>query len=251
MLLSIQDVAKITGVTSRALRHYGDVGILSPTRTDHSGRRFYDEAALVRLQRILVMRELGLGIPAIREAIEQHTPDATALETHLGQLRREAKRIRALITAVETTLDALHTEGTLMAETMFDGFQHAQYESEVRERWGDQAWEDGNAWWSALDPADRQGFLDRHLALQDAYDAAIAAGLDADAPQVQSIAQRHVEWIAAGWQGRTPDAAAVRGLADMYVADPRFAKNYTRAHENGAEFVRDALHAYADRSMRG
>ena len=250
MLLPIQDVARRTGVTSRALRHYGDVGILPPTKTDGSGRRFYDEAALVRLQRILVMRELGMGIPAIREAIEAQTADPEALTAHLAQLQRESRRILTLMTAVEQTLDAIQTKGALMVDTMFDGFQHEQYESEVRERWGDQAWDDGNDWWSALDADDRQGFLERHRSLQDAYDAAIAQRLTADAPQVQLIAARHVEWIAAGWQGRSPDADAVKGLAEMYVADARFAKNYTREHEQGAEFVRDALCHYADRSMQ-
>lgn len=41
----------------------------------------------------------------------------------------------------------------------------------------------------------------------------------------------------------------VKGLADMYVADERFAANYNRASVTGPQFVRDALHRYADTSM--
>ena len=84
-----------------------------------------------------------------------------------------------------------------------------------------------------------------HQALQDDYDAALLAGESPTGALVQAIAARHAAWITAGWQGRRPDAAALRGLADMYVSDPRFAKNYTRVDPSGAEFVRDALHAYA------
>lgn len=134
-----------------------------------------------------------------------------------------------------------------MTEHMFEGFDHTQFEQEVRERWGDSAWAKSNDWWSRQSDAERVGFAKQHEALQDDYDAAIAAGLAASSPEVQDIAARHVAWIAIGWQGKQPTAEAVRGLADMYVADARFAKNYTRAHISGAEFVRDALHAYAER----
>ena len=58
---SIQEIAKIAGTTSRTLRHYDDIGLLKPTRTGHNGYRYYDAAALVQLQRILLLRQLGDG----------------------------------------------------------------------------------------------------------------------------------------------------------------------------------------------
>ncbi|GAA1504357.1 MerR family transcriptional regulator [Brevibacterium permense] len=56
---SIQEAARLTGTTSRALRHYDAIGVLPPTSSAASGYRCYDEAALVRLQRILLLKELG------------------------------------------------------------------------------------------------------------------------------------------------------------------------------------------------
>ena len=61
----IQDLAREAGTTSRTLRYYGEVGLLEPSRIGRNGYRYYDEVALVRLQRILHLRELGVGIPAI------------------------------------------------------------------------------------------------------------------------------------------------------------------------------------------
>ena len=61
---SIQDVVREAGVTSRALRHYDAIGLLRPSRVDAGGTRHYDLDALTRLQRILLLRELGLGLPA-------------------------------------------------------------------------------------------------------------------------------------------------------------------------------------------
>ena len=65
---SIQEIARLVGTTSRTLRHYDEIGLLPPARIAANGYRHYDEAALVRLQRILLLRELGLGLPAIAEA---------------------------------------------------------------------------------------------------------------------------------------------------------------------------------------
>ena len=60
---SIQEIAKLAGTTSRTLRHYDDLGLLPPTRIGGNGYRYYDEAALVRLQRIMLLRELGSDCP--------------------------------------------------------------------------------------------------------------------------------------------------------------------------------------------
>ncbi|MGH9217613.1 MAG: MerR family transcriptional regulator, partial [Acidimicrobiales bacterium] len=64
---SIQDLARAAGTTSRTLRHYGEVGLLEPSRVGSNGYRYYDQDSLVRLQRILLLRDLGLGLPAIAE----------------------------------------------------------------------------------------------------------------------------------------------------------------------------------------
>jgi len=46
----------------------------------------------------------------------------------------------------------------------------------------------------------------------------------------------------------TCDAPFLRGLADMWIEDARFATNYERIREGGAEFVRDAVHVFCDKN---
>lgn len=77
---SIQDVARLSGATSRTLRHYGDLGLLPPSRIGSNGYRFYDEVSLVRLQRILMLRALGLGLPAIGDVLAQQRGEGEALQ---------------------------------------------------------------------------------------------------------------------------------------------------------------------------
>ena len=67
---SIQETARLTGTTSRTLRHYDAIGLLSPSSRAAGGSRHYDEDALVRLQRILLLRELGLPLGRIAEVLE-------------------------------------------------------------------------------------------------------------------------------------------------------------------------------------
>ena len=68
---SIQDIARLAGTTSRTLRHYDDIGLLEPSRIGANGYRYYDQHALVRLQRILLLRDLGLGLPGDRRGARQ------------------------------------------------------------------------------------------------------------------------------------------------------------------------------------
>lgn len=104
MQWSIRDIARLSGTTSRTLRHYDDIGLLPPSSIGANGYRYYDEAALTRLQRILMLRELGLGLPAIAEVLAGQTDDARALVAHLHWLEQERERVQRQIASVTTTI---------------------------------------------------------------------------------------------------------------------------------------------------
>ena len=259
---SIQEIARLAGTTRRTLRHYDDIGLLAPSRIAANGYRHYDEAALVRLQRILLLRELGLGLPQIAEVLGDsagsaaQVAEASALQTHLELLRQEQQRIGRQIASVESTITALTEGKELMAENMFDGFDHTQYKEEVEERWGRQAYADGDRWWRGLSDDDRAAWKQRVADLNRDWIAAAESGIAPASAEAQDIARRHVEWLT-GVPG-TPAAAPggdvkgyVMGLGEMYVADPRFGANYATSDGGsaGAEFVRDALRVYAEANL--
>ncbi|MGX5697913.1 MerR family transcriptional regulator [Agromyces soli] len=249
---SIQEIARLAGTTSRTLRHYDDIGLLAPSRIAGNGYRHYDERALVRLQRILLLRELGLGLPAIAEVLEGEADEAHALRAHLGWLRQEQHRLARQIASVEKTIEALEGGERIMAQDMFDGFDHTKYQDEVEERWGKQAYADGDRWWRGLGEAGQQEWKARAAELTRDWIAAAESGVAPDSDEAQALAKRHVAWLT-GIPG-TPAAAPggdikayVTGLGEMYVADPRFGANY--GGRRGAEFVRDALRDYAEREL--
>ncbi|MCE7481099.1 MULTISPECIES: MerR family transcriptional regulator [Microbacterium] len=264
---SIQEIARHAGTTSRTLRHYDDIGLLTPSRIAHNGYRHYDQSALVRLQRILLLRALGLGLPQIAEALEASTDpstgsgtgaaaEASALETHLAYLREEQKRLARQIASVETTISTLKEGGPLMAENMFDGFDHTQYKDEVEDRWGKKAYADSDRWWRGLSKSERAEWQQLVSDLGRDWIAAAESGADPASDEAQLLAQRHVEWLTS--VPGTPASASgsdvkgyVTGLGEMYVADPRFGANYATADggTRGAEFVRDALRIYAEANL--
>lgn len=245
---SIQEVARLAGTTSRALRHYDEIGLLPPSRVGSNGYRYYDSDRLLRLQRILLLRELGLSLAGIAEVLAGESDDVTALRAHLAWLRQERARLARQIASVEATIANTQEGGTIMAAQMFDGFDHTKYKDEVEQRWGKQAYAQSDSWWRGLDSAGQQGFRDEAKSIGEGWAAARDAGLDFSNPAVVQLAARHVAWIKAGWGGRAPSAAQIIGLAEMYVADERFAANY--GGPEPAAYVRDALTTYARAHMQ-
>ncbi|MFT4258263.1 MerR family transcriptional regulator [Microbacterium sp.] len=242
---SIQQIARLAGTTSRTLRHYDELGVVPPSRIGSNGYRYYDEHALVRLQRVLLLRELGLALPQIADVLANEDDEASALTAHLSLLRQEQDRLARQIAAVEHTITALKGREELMAETMFDGFDHTQHKDEVERRWGKDAYARSDAWWRGMSDEERRNWTDRVEQLgRDWLAAAESADITADSPAAQELARRHIDWLRSvpGTPAAEPGGdlnAYVRGLAEMYVADERFAANYGGVE--GASFVRDAL----------
>ncbi|MFJ4656154.1 MerR family transcriptional regulator [Nocardia sp. NPDC088792] len=243
---SIQELAKAAGTTSRTLRHYGEIGLLPPVRIGSNGYRYYGQESLVRLQRILLLRELGLGLPAIAQVLDGQQDAAAALRTHLELLKQEQGRIARQIASVRTTLRKTEAGEQLMADEMFDGFDHTQYKDEVIDKWGKDAYEKSDRWWRSQSKAEQQAFMQTHRDIAADYGRAHAAGLPVDGDEVQAIVQRHYDWIGASPTGGPVTAQYFTGLGEMYVADPRFGQNYDKHGAGTAEYVRDAMKAYAD-----
>lgn len=250
---SIQDVARIAGTTSRTLRYYDGIGLLKPSRVGHNGYRYYDGAALLQLQRILLLRELGLGLPAIAEVFHRHADPLAALSRHLEWLGREQHRLALQAESVRQTIETVKAGGQLMAEKMFEGFDHTEYKEEVEQRWGQDAYATSDSWWRGMAATEKREWKSRAEDLGGDWTAAAGAGVAADGPEAKALAGRHVAWLKT--IPGTPAAESggdirgyVTGLADMYVQDPRFAANYGGLE--GARFVRAALLSFAEKYLQ-
>ncbi|GMA34550.1 MerR family transcriptional regulator [Demequina litorisediminis] len=245
--LDIAAVARLTGVTSRTLRHYDAIGLLAPSHTSPDGRRHYGQAELLRLQHILVLRELGTGLDTIAQIVEADDPTITLahLRDHLVGLTAERDRYARLASTVARTIDSLEKGTTMSHEEILDGF-HRQYEPEARERWGDDAVDRSNAQWKALGKDGQQRHLDTHREVVEALGAAIRVGFRPESDEVQAIVAQHHEWLSLFW---TPTAETYRGITQMYVDDERFRRNYDEIAPGAAVLLRDAADIWAGRHL--
>ena len=66
MEYSIQALSRLSGVTTRTLRWYDEIGLLKPSRVAESGNRYYGPAEVDRLQDILYYRALGVELARIK-----------------------------------------------------------------------------------------------------------------------------------------------------------------------------------------
>ncbi|MFB2580938.1 MerR family transcriptional regulator [Herbiconiux sp. P15] len=235
----IRDLARATGLTSRTLRHYEQIGLLLPSRVASNGYRFYGDAEISRLYRILSLRALELPLATIRLALDDQASLADAIETHLALLEERRDRTTQQIAVVRETLDTVRKGRSMSIEDVFAGFEQGQYETEVRTRWGDEAWERTAERRADMTDAQREADDKKSLDVNAALRAAAEDGEDPNGSCFQDLVGDHHRWVTAYWGGREPDREAYTGLSELYVVDPRFAATY--GGENNAEIIREAM----------
>ena len=247
MQWSIVEVARMSGVTARTLRHYDDVGLLKPAGIGDNGYRRYGQHELLRLQRILVLRALGLGLTEIAAVLAEQTDEVSALREHHGRLLAERDRLGRMAQTVERTIRELSEQegSTTMTidrpENLFEGFDAAQYEDEARQRWPEE-YASSKRFTDTLSPADTERMQKEMTAQMVRMAELRAAGTPVDAEAVQREMDDLHRSISRMW---TPNAEAFAGLGRMYVEDPRFTATYDRVSPGLAEYYRDAMAVYA------
>ncbi|MQM28041.1 MerR family transcriptional regulator [Glycomyces albidus] len=248
---STPEVVKLTGVTSRTLRHYDAIGLLQPAATGHGGMRHYREAELLRLQRILLLKRLDLPLGTIAEILEGGLAEAEALKRHLAELREERDRLARLTATVEATIRQLEGDQTMTPETWFDGLdaaKHAEWEAEARRRWGDAAVDASDAAVRAMSPEERRAIPTKFDELHRRLAEVREAGEPADSAAAQAVVADHYEFIERLW-GTTPTAQAYRGLGALYTDDPAFTATYDAVATGLAAYLREGMDAYADANL--
>ena len=71
--MSIGDLARTAGISTRAVRHYHAVGLLPEPERDSSGYRRYGAMDVIALVRIVRLRNVGMPIPKIAEQLRAET----------------------------------------------------------------------------------------------------------------------------------------------------------------------------------
>ena len=252
-LYQVKELAQIANVSVRTLHHYDEIGLLRPSQRSASGYRKYDQGDVLRLEQILIQRELGLPLEEIRRCLDDPGFDQRrALLAQREQLRTRARHTAGMLQAVERALAALDprkTEEEMDPKQLFDGFDPAQYEAEAEQRWGSsEAFRESARRTKGYSSEDWQRFAAEQAALYAEAWALLTAGEPPDGERAGAVAERHRALIDRWFYPCSLEMH--RGLASLYEGDPRFAANIDRHGAGLTAFLVAAIRANAERAGR-
>jgi MerR family transcriptional regulator, thiopeptide resistance regulator len=247
---SVGQLAGFARITVRTLHHYDEIALLSPSARTPAGYRRYDDADLDRLQQILFYRELGFSLEDIGSVLDdREVSPSEHLRRQHRLLSGRIARLQEMAAAVEAALEA-QTMGTkLTPEEKFEifGEGYQEYEDEAEQRWGgSEAWKQSQRRAAELSKEDWIRIKAEGDAIMRRISEAVRGGVAPGSEQGMAVAEDHRQHICRHFYACSH--AMQRGLAEMYVADPRFAATYEREVEGGAAWFHDAVLANADRA---
>ncbi|WP_331749714.1 MULTISPECIES: MerR family transcriptional regulator [unclassified Streptomyces] len=244
----IAEVARMSGVTARTLRHYDEIGLLPPARIGANGHRYYEERQLLLLQQILVLRALGVGLPEIGRILAEQIDEVEALRGHHRRLLAERDRLEALAGTVSRTIAELEQsrkDGTPMTainrpENLFEGVQPSQYGESLRD-FPEHAEEVGRRV-AAMTPEGVAAGQRERTTQMILLAELMAAGHPADAEPVQAqIGAQHQALTSL----RAVSAEEFRAMGRACVDNEQWRAAYEAIAPGLAAYQRDAIGAYA------
>ncbi len=214
---TVKALADMAGVSTRTLRYYDTIGLLTPRRIKENQYRVYGQQEVDLLQQILFYRELGVPLKEIKNIISSKSFDAIkALQSHLVALQDRKAHTERLIENLKKTIAAAKGEILMNTKEKFEGFKKSliednetTYGKEAREKYGDEAIDAGNAKLMGLNQKQFKEMQELSQQINEKLKTALEHGDPAGelAQQVLRDAQG-MAWIHLGqlFQGGTPRA---------------------------------------------
>lgn len=255
MEYTIQKLAKLSGVSTRTLRYYDEIGLLKPARLSGSGYRIYGDAQVGRLQQILFYREMDVNLTEIGQMLDSPGFSVTdALKRHREFLLQRRARLDLLIHNVEKTLACEKGDCAMDDQEKFEGFKtglieknERLYGMEIRKKYGEESVEQNYRKLRGMTPEQFRRLQTLERELNGSLLKAFRTG-DPSGAEGQHAAGLHRQWLSFFWNRYTPEAHA--GLARMYESDPRFTAYYDKMQPGLAAFLKEAVLVYTEREKR-
>lgn len=253
--LTVKQLAAISGVTVRALHHYDEIGLLAPAHVGANGYRYYGRTELLRLQRILFHRELGVPLAEIAALMDLEGEDQVGvLMRHREKLEAERERYRVLIETIDRTVATMKGELLMSNADLYKGFsaeRQAEYEAWLIERYGDPMKQHivaSRNVQASMSVAEHAAATEELKDIEIALAEGMKRGIDPESEQVDKMIRRHRAWVAAAW-GKPCGPEAYAGLADLYLSHPDFVQRYETIAPGFAVWLTDAMKAHAVREV--
>ncbi len=247
-LLTVGDVARLSGVTVRTLHHYDRIGLVTPSGRTAAGYRLYGEGDLDRLHAVLGYRELGFALEQITDLLDGTADPLAHLRRQHGLVRSRMEQLERLLRGLEKEMEAHMSGMRLTPEEKFEVFgdhDPDEYADEARDRWGDSdAYRQSAQRTASYSKDDWLRMKAEAEAVTHRFAELMAAGAAPTSPEAADAVRAHREHISRWFYDCTPQMQ--RGLAEMYIEDERFTQTYERVAPGLARYVHDAVVAETD-----
>lgn len=246
-MYSTGKLSEISGISSRTLRYYDEIGLLKPSFINESGYRYYGDKEVAFLQQILFYKERGFDLQTIKEIIYSKDFDiSSALEEHLLSLEEEKKKIDIMINSVKLSLKSLKGEYNMTDKEKFEAFKkdlveknEKTYGKEIREKYGDDSVDESNRKMLNMSGEDYKMFKELEENILTLVERCVKENLDLDSKGAIELANMHQKWIKMTWNKYSVEAH--KSLAMMYTMDERFKEYYDKNVEGCADYLSMAI----------
>ncbi|MGY3765427.1 MerR family transcriptional regulator [Vagococcus vulneris] len=251
-MYSISQLADLTGVSPRTLRYYDQINLLKPTKLSEKGYRLYTDKDINRLQQILFFKTFDFSLKHIKKLMTLDEQQIIVELTHQHQLlTQELAELTDLTHLLDKSIKNYKGEITMTTSEKFEHLinekikeNEERYGFEIRELYDEQTISNSNAKWQNLNQDDYNAMI--------SYEKEIITGLNfileskqINLPNLQAekIFNAHKAWL----QITAPYYSIEyhRYLADLYVADERFANYYNeKTIDESAEILQEIILFY-------
>ncbi len=246
-MYTVKQLSDLAGVSVRTLHYYDQIGLLQPSQVGSNNYRYYDDAALLRLQQILFYREIGMELMQIKDVLDSLDFDlVTALKSHRALLLEKSERLLNLVSTVDNTIQHLQGEKEMSKRQLFQAFsdeKQKDYEREIRLQYGPETVNQSVKNWKGYTQAQKDSIANEGNQIYSDLVDAIEAGKSADSEEVQAILKRWHSHIRYFYE---PTLDILRGLGELYTSHPDFIANFSNIHPDLAEYMKSGINQYVD-----
>jgi DNA-binding transcriptional MerR regulator len=244
---TVRQLSDLAEVSVRTLHYYDEIGLLHPSKVGANGYRYYDDAAMLRLQQILFYREIGLELMQIKEILDSADFDLlSALRSHRTVLHEKINRLEKLVNTVDSTIKHLAGEVNMSSKHLFEGFSEEKqkyYERVARLEYGPERVNESIRRWNGYGKEKQQAIQEEGGKVYLDLVAAMEAGKSAQSEDVQAIIQRWHQHIYYFYE---PTHEIMRGLAQGYSSSPEFIAFFQKLHPELPDYLTEAILQYVD-----
>lgn len=251
---TVSEVAAMAHVSVRTLHHYHEIGLLRPAYVGENGYRYYGRDELLRLQQILIHRELGIPLVEIGAILD--APDFDRLEVLKHQRDRiagEVARSAEMLRTIDRTIAELEGDHAMKDAELYSGIvdpqKQADYEAWLEQQLGPEIRdhvESSRRKMAALSPAEKDAMMSSLKDIEQELAEALRNGTPPEAQSLGPLLDRHFSWVKQSW-GQVAPVSAYAGLADTYLAHPDFVSRYEQIQLGFAEFLSKAIRSWVKR----